>query len=246
MAVDPDETTLAPGASPQASDDDARAFLQERLAYLGKAYALIGIGFYLVGNLANLASRAGHFAPRDPYSVIVPAACTMYLGQWALCRKGRVRLPTLRVIDLATTILTATLNSSTMLASIPGELPGLSNGRALLLFTFGLTIRAIVVPSSARRTLILGLAASCAPVIVSYLWYSNRTLTALPAAMHAFWTALWCLGTVVVATLASHVIFGLRRQVREAWQLGQYTLLEKIGQGGMGAVYRASHAMLRR
>jgi serine/threonine-protein kinase len=248
MAAEADPTRFAPTISSPPSDDEARAFLQERMAYLGKAYAAIGIGFYLIGNLADIASGPGFLSRRvtDVYTWVVPTSCAMYLAQWALCRGSPCHLPLLRFVDGTTTILAAAFHSMLVFSSIPNELPGLSYTRSLLLFTFGQLIRAILIPSSARRTLLLGLGAAAVPVATSHRWYSTQTLTTLPAGMHAVWTLLWCLGTVVIATLASRVIFGLRQQVREAWQLGQYTLLEKIGEGGMGAVYRASHAMLRR
>ncbi len=57
---------------------------------------------------------------------------------------------------------------------------------------------------------------------------------------------------ILISLLASLMIFaggtilGLRRQVRAARQLGQYTLDTRLGHGAMGVVYRARHAMLRR
>ena len=235
-------------AVPGSSEDD-RVFLNQRIAFLGKVFFSLSIAFLAVNVASEWAldpeSRGiGAVASLDTLLHLVAAGASG--AQWLACRGGRRSSPALNALDIGGLVGAMTFYGLQSASSPPGF------EQALVMATITLalvTTRAIIVPSTARRTFWLSLVA-CAPALcVAYLFVAPPAeLVAHPWMRQkaTVYVASWCAVAVAIATLASRVIFGLARRVREATELGQYTLEEKLGEGGMGVVYRARHAMLRR
>jgi len=126
---------------------------------------------------------------------------------------------------------------------------------ALMLgLSFGYILRAALVPSTVWRTTWLTLVAAV-PLLALYVFHwlpvvDNGSLREHIGGFQiaslvvdvAIW---WTLVTIVCASI-TRIIHDLRREIRREMQLGQYTLDKKLGEGGMGMVYRARHAMMRR
>jgi serine/threonine protein kinase len=222
-------------------------FVRERLALLGKTLFLVSFGFYLF-LLASMVLVGG--APfiavvRGPVALgHLCASSTMGL-LWLLARRARLSLRSLGTLD-AISLVVAGSFLSLMTVEDEGQIL-----QTLLALTVTVMIRAILVPSRPSRTLLLS-ALVFAPTIVVCIARHHPT-EFLPGFTPGYQklhmtlnTVLWSVLGTTLATIISRVLYGLRQQVAEASELGQYVLEDKIGGGGMGEVWRARHRLLIR
>lgn len=236
---------------------DSRAFVQQRVGSFGFAVAVIlglslfsrvvlGAAFgYLDGELHHPSFWA-HFASVIPVALV-----------WLICRSRPLETRTTQIVEGVGLVL-AGIGLTVMGSNIPAA-AGAATTTAFSL-SFVLFARAIFVPSTAKHTAWLGAAMGVPLVVAVYqnfltvdldVWNSlgfYRKIENAPPLARSQSTQIgiaWAL-TTLLAAWATRVIYGLRKDVRDAKKLGQYILGEKLGEGGMGTVYRAQHGLLKR
>ena len=225
-------------------EDETRRLLQQRLKLTFSVLAGVSL-FYALSEAAQALLEVEEQNP-SIVTLLTAALGLLMLGLAWRCRGGWRSRRELWSLDAGGMTLICWVMAWSMTQVTP---PSEGAASIVLGATYVFMARAVLLPSSGRRTAWLGVVALLPACIVA----TRLRLQAFAPAGRAEdwlvqgWLVLRNLAmTVFLAALTSRVIYGLRRQVQENAQIGQYRLREKIGQGGMGAVYRATHALLRR
>jgi serine/threonine-protein kinase len=230
--------------------------LQERVpkfGLYGGGLAFVSVVFHTIAEISSGASARTLFGPTY---LAHYAAAFVPLLIWAVTRRGAYSERFLRWAE-GVGLVTSCLAYAFMgygieqMVRASGKTFVSAQFIVLMAMTMMTFARAIFVPSTPRHTLwvtslaAIGLLALASP-LASRCEVDIFGNPALPYLGTMLGVAMWWSMVVALATLASRVIYGLRKEADIARQYGQYTLVDKIGEGGMGVVYRAQHRLLRR
>lgn len=219
------------------------AFLQGRMALFGAIAMPLTAVFYVVVNLlAAVGEGSADWLGLHNLAILWVAA--VFALQWGVTRGRRLPVNLLRSLDVAV-VLGAALGCA--VHGWAGEATVFQRFDAILAVTNILVVRATLLPASAKRAAVIGTLSVTPVVLPAYVsWGFGEGSTPGDEQLSAALLTGWALVSVIGSSTISKVVHGLHHKVRQAQQLGQYRLVSRLGQGGMGEVFLARHALLQR
>jgi len=104
-----------------------------------------------------------------------------------------------------------------------------------------------VVPNSPRRALAAALLSVSSVPIVFSLYTALGVNTVRLGALEFFFALIFPYLLIAgMAWISARVVYRLGREVQRARRLGSYRLTDRLGEGGMGEVWRGEHRLLAR
>jgi serine/threonine-protein kinase len=213
-----------------------------RLGWLGLLYASTTIlGYYGRRILIGLSTPAG-LTPRfeDWFGL---GSIALGIAMFVVSRQGFLSLPRLLDVGLVFEVLaTFCISMVEFWRPVPSDFQFMF----LPIECAWIVAFPLVVPNTPRKILVSSLvAASTGPLAVVIAAVANGRGIDRPLAFAAYFLTSTYL-CAVAAYAVSRIVHRFNVRLRHAREIGSYELIERIGEGGMGEVWRARHRLLAR
>ncbi|MCP4447116.1 MAG: serine/threonine protein kinase [Myxococcales bacterium] len=229
----------------RVDDEETRAYFQQRLLLFAKMMFIIDTLFFGIALLAYQLYPSMMPSRINVLHLIGGICLLLLFAAWHLLLPREHRsLRQLLALDAFLIVSMAVAFGILCFFSYDRTVNMWSVFIWTIFLVFG---RVLYVPSTAARTAVLSaIAFTCIAAAGTAVAVWRPEGLSVPGPVWAFGSIFYGAVAVLIAAVGSHVMYGLRSRVLAAEKLGQYTLGRKIGEGGMGAVYEAHHALLRR
>ena len=216
-----------------------------RLRVLALLYAFV---FFMVALFPSLVFRDTRARMLGSFILWGPGATSIALALFvaALTRSGRIPLATKLNVGLAFEIV-ASYGIAAAEFLDPSLLTEAPNWMGLSWVAVWTVLFTVVVPTNPRRALAAAVASvSAVPVVIGFAMAAGTATLTLTPLQFLFGLVFPYVFVVVMAYVGARVVYTLGSEVSRARELGSYRLVDRLGQGGMGEVWRARHRLLAR
>lgn len=234
-------------AAPRGPTPLARANVADRLQRVAAFLLTVNVVTWFLSNVVRgtLRDEFRELGQWGPPLVATVASLAVYL----VARSRKLAPAVIVRIGLLYEVIIsyAIVFGSSFEGYLGAEAADLTVDRVGLTWVIPWTLLFTVLVQAPMRSTVIALAASSIAPLIGYEIevLGGRAPVLTPGALFVLFVLPYAIGCWMTY-VAAKIVHELNRDVRRAQELGSYRLVSRLGQGGMGEVWRATHHTLAR